>query len=238
MWENVLKGIQDFLLLAGTKETYRNFIWFQGYVVMAVLAFAGTILIGNDYSYGSLPFYLSKPLGRWHYLAGKFLAVAIFVLMLTALPAFVLFGECVAMEGWDYLMHEWRVLLGILGYGGVVALCLGLLILALSSWLRKTVPILMVWVTLLTFGPLVSAMMVDEFHYDVHWRLVDLWNNMYLLGAWCLNASAPLSSGGPGGQMVSRPQPEVWEAALVLLTVCSGCLIYLDGRVRAVEIVR
>ena len=54
---------------------YRIFFWYQGYMVMIVLALAGSILVGNDFQFGSLPFYLSKPLCRWHYLLGKCLAV-------------------------------------------------------------------------------------------------------------------------------------------------------------------
>ena len=42
---------------------------------MIVLALAGSVLVGNDFRFGSLPFYLSKPLGRWHYVLGKCLAV-------------------------------------------------------------------------------------------------------------------------------------------------------------------
>src|SRR5437899_9904589 len=42
------------LKLNGTGETYRNFFWWQGYMVMIVLAMAGSILIGNDFHFGSL----------------------------------------------------------------------------------------------------------------------------------------------------------------------------------------
>ncbi len=34
-----------------------------------------------------------------------------------------------------------------------------------------------------------------------------------------------------------RPQPEFWEAGLVLAGVCAICLIYLNHRTRGVEIV-
>jgi ABC-type transport system involved in multi-copper enzyme maturation permease subunit len=234
-YQNIIRTIQEQLYMAGTKETYRNFIWLQGYIVMAVLALAGALLIGNDYQYGSLPFYLSKPLGRWHYLFGKFLAVALFVNMLTTLPALVLFGECALMEGWSYVERNAHLLPGILGYGAILSVCLGLLVLAVAAWLRKTVPLMMVWVGILFFGRVFADALVDGLQFDPRWRLMDLWNNMYLLGSWCLDAAAELES---GRRFVSRPQPEPWEAALVLLLVCAACLVYLDRRIRAVEIVR
>jgi ABC-type transport system involved in multi-copper enzyme maturation permease subunit len=234
-WTDTIKAVQDQLYMSGTKETYRNFIWLQGYIVMAVLALAGAILIGNDYQYGSLPFYLSKPLGRWHYLAGKFLAVALFVNMLTTLPALLLFAECALMEGWPYIEKRYDLLLGIFGYAAVLSICLGLLVLAVAAWVRKTVPLIMVWVGILFFGRVFADAMVDGLQLSPHWRLVDMWNNMYLLGSWCLDVAPQLES---GRQFTSKPQPEVWEAALVLLMVCSACLIFLDRRIRAVEIVR
>ena len=82
----------DRLSLNGSAHTFGNFIWFQGYVVMIVLALAGSLLVGNDFRHGSLPFYLSKPIGRWHYLGGKCLAVGLFVSLMTTVPAII---------GWD-----------------------------------------------------------------------------------------------------------------------------------------
>lgn len=234
-YQNIIRTIQEQLYMAGTKETYRNFIWLQGYIVMAVLALAGAILIGNDYQYGSLPFYLSKPLGRWHYLFGKFLAVALFVNMLTTLPALLLFALCALMEGWPYLEKNYHLIFGILGYAVVLSVCLGVIVLAVAAWLRKTVPLIMVWVGLLFFGRVLSSALVDGLNLDSRWRLIDMWNNIYLLGSWCLGVAAELES---GRRFVSSAQPEVWEAALVLLVVCAACLMYLDRRIRAVEIVR
>jgi ABC-type transport system involved in multi-copper enzyme maturation permease subunit len=234
-WSDAIRTIQEQLYMAGTKETYRNFIWLQGYVVMAVLALAGALLIGNDYQYGSLPFYLSKPLGRWHYLAGKFLAVALFVNMLTTLPALVLFAECALMEGWNYIKERYVLLGGILGYGAVLSVSLGTLVLAIASWVRKTVPLIMIWVGILFFGRALADALVDGLGLDARWRLVDMWNNLYLVGSWCLDVAPQLET---ERRFVFRPQPEVWEAVLVLAAVGLACLIYLDKRIRAVEIVQ
>jgi ABC-type transport system involved in multi-copper enzyme maturation permease subunit len=234
-WEDLIRTLQEKLYLAGTKETYRNFFWLQGYVVMAVLALAGSILIGNDYQHGSLPFYLSKPLGRWHYLIGKFLAVGLFINMTTTLPALLLFAECGLMEGVRYYQNRWELVLGILGYGAVLTVVLSLLVIALASWLRKTVPLMMVWVGLLFFGRIFATSLVDWLGYGPEWRLIDLWNNMYILGSWCLEANPMLEE---NRLFKNRPQPAEWQAALVLLAVCVVCILYLNRRIRAVEVVR
>ena len=59
---DLIELLADKLKLNGSAETYHNYIHYQGYMVMIVLALAGSVLIGNDFRYGSLPFYLSKPL--------------------------------------------------------------------------------------------------------------------------------------------------------------------------------
>jgi ABC-type transport system involved in multi-copper enzyme maturation permease subunit len=230
------------LHLAGTGATYRNFFWLQGYIVMAVLSMAGAILIGNDYQHGSLPFYLSKPLGRWHYLAGKCLAVAFLINLMTTIPALVIYAECGLLNAWPTRLEEGdcidakRLLLGILGYGAILSVCLSLLVVALASWLRKTVPLIMVWVGILFFARLVAAAMVNWLGYHENWRLIDLWNNMYVVGCWCLDVSAKLTENRRVWTNVD--QPDVWKSAAVLGAMCILCLIYLNRRIRAVEIIR
>jgi ABC-type transport system involved in multi-copper enzyme maturation permease subunit len=233
---DLIRLLKDKGSLAGTPNTYANFFWYQGYIVTAVLALAGSVLIGNDYQHGSLPFYLSKPLGRWHYLLGKGLAVALFVNMMTTLPAVILFLECSLLSTEDYFGTNLPLLLGILGYGAILTVVLVLLVLATASWLRKTVPLIMVWAGLLVFGRFLANTLVDRLRLDPRWRLVDLWNNLYIVGANCLGAVPKLArwqirrSGGV--------QPELWEASLVLVSVGILCLIYASRRIRAVEIVQ
>jgi len=223
------------LNLGGTAQTYRNFIWMQGYIVMTVLALAGTLLIGNDYQHDSVGFYLSKPISRWHYLVGKLLAVAFFVNLMTTLPALALYLEYGLLHDWSYFTKNGRLFWGILGYGLVLSVPLSLLVLALATWLRRMVPLALAWVGVLFFGRSLSRLLVDVVGLSERWRLIDLWNNLYILGSRCLGVSADLSArrGQP------RPlQPDWTEAALVVVMVCSLCLIYLDKRIRAVEIVR
>lgn len=240
-WSNMVQTLRRRLYLAGTAETYRNFFWYQGYIVMAVLALAGSVLIGNDYRHGTLPFYLSKPLGRRHYLLGKFLAVAVFINMLTTVPALVMYVEVVLLEGWSYYGRVLEppqtgltLLAGIVGYGAVLTVCLGLLVLAIAAWLRKTVPLIMMWVGILFFCRVFANLMVDWLDYHRNWRLIDVWNNMYVIGSWMLATEAKLAQ---GRRMVVREQPDPQTAAIVLAGICIACLIYLSRRIRAVEVV-
>jgi ABC-2 type transport system permease protein len=242
--DRMLKSVrQSMQVLSGSCDTFAYFFHYQGLMVMVVLSLAGSVLVGNDITYGSLPFYLAKPLSRWHYLAGKCLAVGVVVNLLTTLPALLLFAQH-GLDDMDYLIDpdyflknrgvgpaSWVLLLGIFGYAMVMTVSLSVMLVATAICVRRTMPMVMVWTTLFLFLNRYSVMLVDGFHFDPHWRLVDLWNDIGLVGC------AFLGYGNEVG-VHAAPQPAVAEAALVLFGVCLACLIYLNRRTRAVEIVR
>jgi hypothetical protein len=89
---------------------------------------------------------------------------------------------------------------------------------------------IMVWTTAFVFCRLLAELLVDGLQYDERWRLIDLWNNLRLVGYTLL--------GMEWEAIRPAPQPQVHEAALVLGVVCALCLIYLNLRTRAVEVVR
>lgn len=217
--------LRDFLKINGSGDTFRTFIFYQGYMVMVILALTGSILIGNDLRHGSLPFYLSKPLTRRHYLLGKGLAIAVFINMMTTIPAIVLFVQYGLLDTWSYFWDRGHLFFGILGYGLVLTVSLTLILLATATWLRKTVPLIMAWTTLFFFSRLLARGIVDDLNLDPHWRLLDLWNDTYLVGVACL-------------RMPNPPGNPSWVAAGAVLTLVSiACLVYLAVRIRAVEIV-
>ncbi len=226
----LIQLFRTLLKLDGGPQTYYNFFGYQSHIVMIVLALAGSILIGNDMRFGSLPFYLSKPLSRWHYLLGKGLAVAVFINLLTTLPAVLLFVQWGLLESWDYFFERFDLLLGILGYGAVVTVTLTLLLLTTATCLRKTVPLIMTWTTLFFFFHLLSSALVNDLRFHPRWRLIDLWDNAALIGQVLL--------GVPQRPMDFANHPPWYEAALTLGGVCLLCLIYLIRRIRAVEIVK
>jgi ABC-type transport system involved in multi-copper enzyme maturation permease subunit len=218
------------LALNGSDHTFGNFVWFQGYVLVIVLALAGSVLVGNDFAHGSLPFYLAKPIGRWHYVLGKCLAVGAVVNLYTTLPAALLWVEAGLLYDWQtYYLDNLHLLAGVVGYGLVLTACLGLLTVATAVWVRRTVPLVMVWMGVFVLLRLVAAWLVDGLKADQRWRLLDLWNDLYLCGLWCLGADP--------GTVRPQPQPAYWEAAAAVGGVCAGCLLYLRRRVQAVEIV-
>jgi hypothetical protein len=248
--DRMLHSVRDSMkVLNGSHDTFAYFFRYQGLMVMVVLSLAGSVLVGNDITYGSLPFYLAKPLSRWHYILGKFLAVSIIVNLLTTLPALALFAQH-GLDDMEYLVDpdffwknrgtgpaSWPLFLGIVGYGAVLTVSLSIMLVATATWVRRTMPMVMIWTTLFLFLHLFSTMLVDGFHFDGNWRLIDLWNDIGLVGCACLQMGPDFITPAPQ-TMYAVPQPSVWLAGLVLMGVCLGCLIYLNRRTRGVEIVK
>ena len=61
----------------------------QSVVVMILLAFSGSLLVGSDFRMKSLPFYLSRRVDRRHYIVGKLMAISVIVSLLTTVPALI-----------------------------------------------------------------------------------------------------------------------------------------------------
>ena len=242
----MITGIRRALgILNGSQATYQYFFAYQGSIVVVALALVGSVLVGNDFTFKSLGFYLAKPINRWHYLCGKALAIAIVVQMMTTLPALILYGQH-AFDDWDYLLNTdyfhdsggsgpagIPLLLAVLGYGTILSVFLSILLVATASWMRRTMPLIMVWMSLFFFMRLLSNILVDGLKYHARFRLLDLWNSLTLLGQACLGFTHEELE-----KAANRPFPEFWEAGLILAGVCVICLIYLNHRTRGVEIVR
>jgi len=225
----LIQTLRDVLKLNGSAETYRNFFWYQGRMVIILQALAGSILVGNDFQFGCLPFYLSKPPGRWQYLLGKCLAVAVFINLMTTVPAMILFVQYGLLDSWSYFTESSRLLAGIAGYGLLLTVCLSLMLVAAAVCLRRTVPLIITWAALFFLFPLLARFMVDRLQYDSHWMLIDLWNDMYVLGNCFL---------GVQHESLGPRQPVVYQAALVVGVTSLLCLIYLNLRIRAIEVVK
>lgn len=77
-------------VLAPSVETFRQFFEMQEIFVLFVTVYAGSGLVANDRRSNALQIYLSKPLGRAEYVAGKLGILGFFLLLVTLAPALAL----------------------------------------------------------------------------------------------------------------------------------------------------
>lgn len=205
---------------------YLAFIDAQNYIVFILLSFGGGLVVGADFQHRALAFYLSRRIDRWHYLIGKWLGLASVIAILTLLPALVLFVQYgMFHDTFEYWIQYAWILRMILGYGLFLCLVLGLVVMTMSVFLRRTVPIaitcLSTFLLLHWLGSLLTKQIQNE-----HWRLLSLWRDIRYAARFCFDA-------------YPRPDDRTlgpWALAILAAT-CLTCIVLLHRRVQAVEVI-
>ena len=231
--EKLMASLRDALHMDGSADTFGDFIWTEGFIAMVILAFAGSLLVGNDFHHNSLPFYLSKPLSRWHYVAGKCLAIAVVVNMMTTVPALLLYFEYGFVDSWDYYWDSRELLFGILAYGAAITVTFSLLLVVTATWLRRTVPLVMVWTAVFILSP--AACGAGSWTASACRRV----GGSSTCGTTCICSACGASASRTANSGRARTtQPGYEEASLAVLAAVALCVVYLARRVRAVEVVK
>jgi ABC-type transport system involved in multi-copper enzyme maturation permease subunit len=210
----------------GQETGYTIFMEQQGLVVMLLLALSGSLIVGSDFTQQTLPFYLSRRIDRRHYIVGKLLACAVLVLIVTTLPALILFLEYgMFTSSFDYWYEHWSVLISVLVYGGLLASVLSLLLVTTSAYLRRMGPIAIAWCSLFVVLNRL-ALLMEEATGLYPWRLIDPWYDLHQ------TARLVFGLGSHGERVVAA------QATGILAVACAVSLAALVRRVRAVEIVQ
>ena len=89
----------QFTVLAMTAQRFRDFLSTQDFFVFVITVWVGAGLIANDKRANALQIYLSKPLTRTEYIAGKLVILSAFLLLVTWLPAILLLVLHMAFTG-------------------------------------------------------------------------------------------------------------------------------------------
>jgi len=211
---------------AGEDNGYIKFMQQQSVVVMILLAFSGSLLVGADFRMKSLPFYLSRRVDRRHYIVGKLLAISVIISLLTTIPALLLFVEYgMFTPSVGYWTDNWDTVASVLAYGATICVVLSIPLVTISAYLQRMAPIAITWSTIFVMLGRLGSYMRDATGND-NWSLIDPWLDIRLVGKLCFGV---FRDGYERERAVS--------AALILSLVCIVCLIALTHRVRAVDIV-
>ena len=211
---------------ANQDNGYIAFIEGQNIIVMILLAFSGSLLVGSDFRQKTLPFYLSRRIDRRHYIVGKLLAVSSLIAILTVLPALALFIEYgMFTSSFDYWIDNWRIAVSVLAFGAVICVVNSILLVTISAYLQRIVPITITWASLFLLLGRLGGYLHRETRVE-SWRLLDPWRDMRLVGRLCF------------GTFRSDADRELaWYALAILGTLCAVALVALVHRVRAVDVV-
>ena len=121
-------------VLAPTPEMFREFFEQQGFFVFVVTVYVGAGLISTDRRVHALQIYLSKPLTRVEYVAGKLAILLVLLLLVTWIPAMMLLVLQVVFVGnLTFLRENLFLVPAMTLFGLLYALMASFTMLALSS---------------------------------------------------------------------------------------------------------
>jgi len=211
-------------LLVIDERFFYRVLAIQGGLALFLAAAIGPRLVAPDLADGALALYLSRPLSRTAYVAGKTGTLLLLLSVVTWLPLLALYLLQGGLEGGGWFLgHLWLPVAIVLAAALWIAL-LSLLSVALSAWVRWRLA-----ATGLFFAVFFVGSGIGEIFNQVlrtHWGrvlnlnlLIDLvWRGLFGLPR---HGDLPLSA--------------AWAA---LLAVCGICWWILDRRLRAREVVR
>jgi len=211
-------------MLAPTAETFRTFLEQQGVFTFFITIFTGAGLIANDLRANALQIYLSKPLGRFEYIAGKFGVLAFFLLLVTWLPATMLLLIQIVFAGnLAFLKANLFLLPAILVATCIETIVLCMVMLALSSLSKSARFVGIMYAGMVFFThALYGVVFVVTRNTKFSW--MSLQGNLQHLG-----------------DLVFRVEPRydtpAWATVLALVLIVCASAFVLERRVRGVEVV-
>lgn len=126
---------------------YRWFFEAELFLSMILILLVGPGLVSQDLRFNAIPLYLSRPVRRFDYFAGKLGVIGTFLAAVVIVPAVVAYvlGLLFSLDV-TVLRDTWHLLVGSIAYGLVIVLSAGLLMLALSSLSRSSRYVSVFWV--------------------------------------------------------------------------------------------
>jgi ABC-2 type transport system permease protein len=124
----------QFTLLSMTAQRFRDFLGTQDFFVFVITVWVGAGLVANDKRANALQIYLSKPITRVEYIVGKLVILAVFLLMVTWVPAILLLILQAAFSGsFSFLRQNLYLFPAVTVFACLQVLLAAFTMLALSS---------------------------------------------------------------------------------------------------------
>jgi ABC-2 type transport system permease protein len=210
--------------LAASPETFREFLDWQRIFVFFVTNLIGAGLIADDRRVNALQIYLSKPLSRAEYVAGKLAALGAFLIVVTWLPGMLLLLLQMLFAGSTEFLREHLFLIpAITLFSLIQVLVSAFAMLALSALSRSRRFVASMYAGIILFT---SAMhdALRQITSSRAWAWISPGDTLDVL------ADAIFRTGG-------EPAIPVPAAVLVVVVLIGASLVVLERRVRGVEVV-
>jgi ABC-2 type transport system permease protein len=221
---------------ASLQENLQGTLFFYFMVVQSNLAFvlasfAGPNLVAPDLVHGAMPLYLSRPVRRADYVAGKLAILLVLLSAITWVPGLLLVGLQAALAESSWLASHWRLPMAIFVGSWVSILLLSLFALAISAWIR--------WRPLATGALFGSLIVAGAFGAAIEETLDTRWGRMLIptemLKTIWIELFGPLRMFAGMDRSEDLPVGAAWAGVVALAALA---LALLHRRIRAFEVVR
>jgi ABC-2 type transport system permease protein len=204
---------------------FLTLLYIQGFLGFLVTTLIGPGLISPDLTNNALPLYLSRPLTRWDYVAGKMAVLVILLSAISWVPLSLLFLFQSGMEGWEWFWKNLRIEGAILAGSFLAISIVSLLALALSAWVkwRPVAGALLfgVFIVGAGFGAAINEVLYTNWGY-----LINIGQMIHTMWTWLFYGETP------------HEPISALQAFAGLSSLCTICLLLLSRKLKAYEVVR
>jgi ABC-type transport system involved in multi-copper enzyme maturation permease subunit len=200
----------------------------QCWLALVLTAWIAPRLVSFDLADNALPILLSHPISRFGYVLGKFIALFSSLSLVTWIPSLLLFAYQGYTSPRPWVGANLRIAVGLLAGSVLWIALLSILGLALSSWVKwRMVATGSIFAAVLIpagVGGVVSAILRTKWGFLLNLPVMmsQLWQRLM---------------GTPESIRIGRELPNAAIAAMLVL-ICFVCVIMLNARIRAREVVR
>ena len=206
------------------------FMRVQGTLAFFLVLFSGPRLVSRDIANNGLALYLCRPFSRGQYVLAKLTVLLGLCSLTTWIPGLALWALQGFLEGAGWAAANVRSAVALFVGSWVWMLVLGLLALAISSWVKWR-PVAGFCLLLVFFGGLFFARVVEVLFQSRWGYLVDVHHSIRRVWAQLFDTPAPFFF----DRSYDMPSWSPW-VTLIGLTLFS--LVLLHRRIRAYEVVR
>jgi ABC-2 type transport system permease protein len=208
--------------LAPSDETFHSFLTQQRLFVFFITIYAGAGLIASDRQANALQLYLSKPITRYDYIAGKLATLAAFLIAVTWVPAMLLLALQILFSGSLEFVSSHPRLVPAITITSVLQVALAsITMLALSSLSRSRRFAAMLYVLVTVFAGAVERVLQTATG-AAGWVLLSPQNTLLVVSDALFGI---------------EPEIPVPIALIAIVTLVAVCVAVLERRVRPVDVV-
>lgn len=156
------------------------FLSAETFAAMILVLIVGPNLISQDLRFNAIPLYLSRPLTRLDYFAGKLGTIAAFLAAVIILPSVLTYALGVAFSlSFRVVADTYHIVPACVAYGAIVVGVTGLFMLAISSLSKNSRYVAATWIGLWLVGGFAAGVLGDKNTLDFSWGpIVSLSSNL------------------------------------------------------------